>query len=34
MVIKGLIGREPADKLYLTKEGRTALTALLGQDGG
>jgi hypothetical protein len=34
MVIKGLIGREPAGKLCLTKEGRAALTALLGQDGG
>jgi hypothetical protein len=29
MVIRGLIGRDPAGKLYLTKEGRAALLALL-----
>jgi hypothetical protein len=34
LVIKGLIGRDPMGKLYLTKEGRAALGALLGQEGG
>jgi hypothetical protein len=34
MVIKGLIGREPAGKLYLTKEGRAALAALLMEKDG
>jgi hypothetical protein len=29
MMIKGVIGRDPAGGLYLFKEGRAALTALL-----
>lgn len=29
MVIRGLIGRDPMGKLYLTKEGRAAFAALL-----
>jgi hypothetical protein len=32
MIIKGLIAREPTGGLYLTKEGRTVLAALLGQE--
>ena len=31
MVIRGLIGREPTGQLYLTKQGRAALAALLGE---
>jgi hypothetical protein len=33
MVVKCLIGRDPALDLYLTKEGRAVLEALLGQKG-
>jgi hypothetical protein len=32
MVIEGLIGREPTGQLYLTKQGRAALAALLGEE--
>jgi hypothetical protein len=32
MVIKGLIQRDPAGELHLTKEGRAVLSALLGQE--
>jgi hypothetical protein len=31
MVIRGLIGREPTGQLYLTKQGRAVLAALLGE---
>jgi hypothetical protein len=31
MVIRGLIERDPAGLLWLTKEGRAALAALLGE---
>jgi hypothetical protein len=31
-VIRGLIAREPTGGLYLTKEGRTVLATLLGQE--
>jgi hypothetical protein len=32
MVIRGLIARDPAGEIYLTKDGRAALAALLGED--
>jgi hypothetical protein len=31
MVIKGLIGRDPTGKLYLTKEGRAVFRGLIGE---
>jgi hypothetical protein len=34
MVIRGLIGRDPAGDLYLTKEGRSVLAALLADGLG
>jgi hypothetical protein len=32
MVIKGLIGREPTGQLYLAKQGRAVLAALLEHE--
>jgi hypothetical protein len=34
MVIGGLIGRDPAGELYLTKEGRAVFAALLADGYG
>ena len=33
MIVKGLIQRDPAGRLRLTKEGRAVLTALLAKGG-
>ena len=32
MIVRGLIQRDPAGRLWLTKEGRAVLAALLGQE--
>jgi hypothetical protein len=33
MIVRGLIQRDPAGHLWLTKDGRAALDALLAKDG-
>ena len=33
MIVRGLIQRDPAGRLWLTKEGRAGLTALLAKGG-
>ena len=33
MIVRGLIQRDPAGRLWLTKEGRAVLTALLAKAG-
>jgi hypothetical protein len=32
MIVKGLIQRDPTARLWLTKDGRAVLAALLGED--